>query len=204
MVRKVRMIRPKRRHARSKSILAWLCILGLALLLADASCANAPADSPSSPGREALLDVARGQIPNDTGSDGATKMSIEECEALGGKALRVVYASGDSFGDRQARVEDWSPFGSLRFDAFNSAQENVRLTLTVKHARTTDYQTRVDVPVTLKPGRNSVEIKIAKMLNVNGIEWAISVAPDPRIPVLHEELRKVRGSAFEVVVAPEE
>jgi len=33
----------------------------------------------------------------------------------------------------------------------------------------------------------------------NGIEWAISVAPDPRIPVLHEELRKVKGGAFEVV-----
>jgi hypothetical protein len=36
----------------------------------------------------------------------------------------------------------------------------------------------------------------------NGIEWAISVAPDPRIPNLHEELRQVKGSAFEVVVAP--
>jgi len=36
----------------------------------------------------------------------------------------------------------------------------------------------------------------------NGIEWAISVAPDPRIPNLHEELRKVPGSAFEVVVSP--
>jgi len=37
----------------------------------------------------------------------------------------------------------------------------------------------------------------------NGIEWAISVAPDPRIPNLHEELRRVKGSAFEVVVVPE-
>jgi hypothetical protein len=36
----------------------------------------------------------------------------------------------------------------------------------------------------------------------NGIDWAISVAPDPRIPVLHEELRKIKGSDFEVVVAP--
>ena len=35
----------------------------------------------------------------------------------------------------------------------------------------------------------------------NGIDWAISVAPDPRIPVLHEELRKVKGADFEVVVA---
>ncbi|MDP6544435.1 MAG: hypothetical protein QGH60_10625 [Phycisphaerae bacterium] len=36
----------------------------------------------------------------------------------------------------------------------------------------------------------------------NGIEWAISVAPDERIPVLHEELRRVKGSYFEVVVSP--
>lgn len=41
------------------------------------------------------------------------------------------------------------------------------------------------------------------MLNAdNGIEWAISVAPDERIPVLHDELRKVRGSDFEVVTPP--
>ena len=37
----------------------------------------------------------------------------------------------------------------------------------------------------------------------NGIEWAISCAPDPRIPVLHEELRKIEGSDFEVVIPPQ-
>jgi hypothetical protein len=36
----------------------------------------------------------------------------------------------------------------------------------------------------------------------NGIDWAISVAPDERIPVLHEELRRVKGAAFEVVQPP--
>lgn len=36
----------------------------------------------------------------------------------------------------------------------------------------------------------------------NGIDWAISVAPDPRIPVLHEELRKIKGADFEVVAPP--
>ena len=36
----------------------------------------------------------------------------------------------------------------------------------------------------------------------NGIDWAISVAPDPRIPDLHEELRKIKGADFEVVLAP--
>jgi hypothetical protein len=37
----------------------------------------------------------------------------------------------------------------------------------------------------------------------NGIEWAISVAPDERIPVLHQDLRRVKGSDFEVVVPPQ-
>jgi hypothetical protein len=36
----------------------------------------------------------------------------------------------------------------------------------------------------------------------NGIEWAISVAPDGRIPVMHEEMRRVKGADFEVVQSP--
>lgn len=44
--------------------------------------------------------------------------------------------------------------------------------------------------------------KYGMLVADNGIEWAVSVTPDERIPVLHEELRKVRGRDFEVVVAP--
>ena len=36
----------------------------------------------------------------------------------------------------------------------------------------------------------------------NGMDWGISVTPDERIPLLHEELRRIRGSNFEVVVPP--
>jgi hypothetical protein len=45
--------------------------------------------------------------------------------------------------------------------------------------------------------------KYGMLVADNGIEWAISVTPDPRIPVLHDELRKIKGSDFEVVVPPE-
>ena len=44
--------------------------------------------------------------------------------------------------------------------------------------------------------------KYGMLVADNGIDWAISVAPDARIPVLHEELRKIKGADFEVVVAP--
>jgi hypothetical protein len=37
----------------------------------------------------------------------------------------------------------------------------------------------------------------------NGIDWAISVAPDPRIPALTDEFRKIKGSDFEVVQPPQ-
>jgi hypothetical protein len=46
--------------------------------------------------------------------------------------------------------------------------------------------------------------KYGMLVADNGIDWAISSAPDERIPVLHDELRKVKGSDFEVVVPPED
>lgn len=36
----------------------------------------------------------------------------------------------------------------------------------------------------------------------NGIAWAISMTPDARIPSLHEELRKIKGSDFDVIEPP--
>ncbi len=148
----------------------------IGLFAADVACAR----------RAALLDVSQGQMPNDTGSDGQTTMSIEECPELGGRALKVVYAAGDSFGDRQARVSNWREFITLEFEAYNPGDERVGVTLTVTHQRTTGYPTRVDVPIALEPGRNSVRIGIDEMLNVNGSapdlanvrRWYLACDPD--------------------------
>ena len=120
--------------------------------------------------QQALLDVGAGQVPTDTGSDGLTKFALEAHPALGGQALKVVYAPGDSFGDRVAKLSDWKQFVALEFAAFNPAKEKVTLTLTVKHRRTTSYQTRVDAPIVLKPGKNAVRIGIDELRNVNGSE----------------------------------
>jgi hypothetical protein len=44
--------------------------------------------------------------------------------------------------------------------------------------------------------------KYGMLVADNGLDWAMSCTPDARIPELHDELRKVKGSDFEVVVAP--
>jgi hypothetical protein len=44
--------------------------------------------------------------------------------------------------------------------------------------------------------------KYGMLLADNGQDWAISSAPDERIPIMHEELRRVPGGAFEVVTPP--
>ena len=95
-------------------------------------------------------------------------MTTEECAELGGKALKVVIASPDSFGDRQARVTDWTGFECLQFDVFNPGRENVPLTLTIKHGRSTSFGTRIDVPVVLTPGKSSIRLPIDRLVNVNG------------------------------------
>ena len=136
--------------------------------------------------QEALLDLAKGQTFNDTGSDGATKYSIVDLPELGGQALKVVFAPGDSAGDRSSRIRDWKPFIALQFDAYNPGQEKVRLTLTIKHKRTTSFQTRVDMPVVLQPGKTAVKIGIDEMTNVNGSapdlssvgRWYIAAEPE--------------------------
>jgi hypothetical protein len=118
--------------------------------------------------KDALLNVAGGQIPDDTGSDGATKMTIEDNAQLGGKALKVVFAPGDSFGMRSAKVRNWKPYITLEFEVFNPEKADVGLQFNVKHKRTTSYQTRVEHAFTVKPGKNSIKIGLDEMANVNG------------------------------------
>jgi hypothetical protein len=120
-------------------------------------------------GKTYLLNVGQGQLPPDTGQDDKTKPAIvTNVKELGGKALKVPFAPGDSFGARAGAVPNWKRFAFLRFGAFNPAAGPVALELTVAHARSAGYQTRVVVPIKLKPGKNEVRIGIDEMANVNG------------------------------------
>jgi len=160
--------------------------------------------------REALLAVSQGQVPSDTGSDGKTLLSLVKHPELGATALKVVFAPGDSFGDRMATVQDWQGFEFVEFDAFNPAQRNVRLTLTVKHRRTRNYQTRVDVPIVLKPGKNSMRLAIHEMANVNGSapdlahvgRWYIACQPGETPTLFFGDIWLVGEAVVEAAPAP--
>ncbi len=118
--------------------------------------------------RQPLLNIREGQLPNDTAFESKTKLSIENNNVLGGKALKVVFAKGDSFGVNKAGLRNWSSFTAIEFDAVNLTQSNVELTFTVKHAGTSNFRTRVDLPVRLRPGKNSIRIDLKKLKNNGG------------------------------------
>lgn len=44
--------------------------------------------------------------------------------------------------------------------------------------------------------------KYGMLVADNGLDWDISVAPDPRIPQMHAEFARVKGADFEAVAAP--
>lgn len=121
-------------------------------------------------GRVPLLNVTQGQLPNDTSQENQTKLTIEDSHPeLTGKVLKVVFAAGDTFGmSRGAAVKNWKPFTALEFNAFNPGADAVNLTLAIKHGKTTGFPTRIDIPVTLKPGKNAIRLNVANLLNTNG------------------------------------
>ena len=157
--------------------------LGIAMLLTSSAIAR----------EVPLLSPSQGQLPTDVATDDLTKLSLVERPELGGKVLKVERLSGDSFGDRIAKVTNWKQFITLKFAAVNPDKSDVRLILSVKHRRTTSYPTRVDMPFTLKPGKNSVVLGIDDMINVNGStpdlehvsRWYVACEADQRPSALY-------------------
>lgn len=116
-----------------------------------------------------LLDVTKGQNFTDTGMDDKTKPEPGDAPPeMGGKAIKVAFFAADSVGDRISKVKSWKPFTAFHATIFNPAKDTVTLTLTILHARSTNYNTRVVVPIKLKPGKNDINIGIDELANVNG------------------------------------
>jgi hypothetical protein len=135
--------------------------------------ASAPGQTPAS--KAYLLNVSKKQTFTDIGSGDKTKPEIvEDFKELAGKALKVAFVKGDSVGDRVAKVRNWKPFATLRLSVFNPGQDTVTLGLNIFHARSTNYATRIEVPVVLKPGKNDFAIGIDELKNTSGSAPALT------------------------------
>ena len=114
---------------------------------------SAPGQGLESPAE--LLNVSRMQTFTDIGSDGKTKPElVADFKEIGGNAIKVVFFKGDSIGDRVAKVKNWNAFATLHLSVFNPGREAVSLGLNIFHARSTNYATRIEVPIDVKPGKN--------------------------------------------------
>lgn len=120
-------------------------------------------------GKTVLLNVQAGQVPSDTGLETQTKFDVVEgIKDLPGKALKVSLAAGDSFSPRASPGQNWKKHAFFRFNAVNPGTQVIALELTVIHARSSGYPSRVVVPIKLKPGKNEVKLATDEMTNVNG------------------------------------
>ncbi len=146
------------------SVLATSILLGSVAILAVAL-----SSWQGSAAKTVLVNVTEGELPPDTGTDNTVAEIVDDFKALGGKALKVSFAKNDSFGGKlRDSNKNWQRQRLFRFDAFSPAQGVVVVQLNFVHARSTDYRTRVVIPVRLQPGRNEVKIGIDEMKNENG------------------------------------
>jgi hypothetical protein len=132
-----------------------------------------PGQAPAS--KAYLLNASKGQRFTEVGSDDKTKPEVvDDFKELGGKAVKVAISAGDSVGDRVAKVKNWKPFATWRATIFNPGKDTVKLGLNIFHARSTNYATRIEHPIVLKPGKNEVTIGIDELQNTNGSAPALN------------------------------
>lgn len=125
-------------------------------------------EKPAGEAKTALINVSKGQKPTDVGSDSLDKLTVVESKELGGKALKVSGLAGDSFGQGQLKTTDWTPFKELRVSTYSPAKEDLELTLTISHSGSKDFDSRIDVPVTLSAGKGEISVPLVGLKNNGG------------------------------------
>ena len=133
-----------------------------------------------------LLRGTAGELPPQAGDD-STKMTKVASQELGGTAVQIELI--DSFGQSKAKVEDWTPFHTLRLDIVNKGAKELEVEFNLFHSGTKDFATRVVAPFTLKPGKNVFAVHCHQ---VKGGQY-IDVGLVDVIPVKPKTPRKTPG-----------
>ncbi len=120
-----------------------------------------------------LLKVSGGQTFTDIGSDDKTKpVPVDPQDPS--KGLKVVFDKGDSVGDRISKVKSWKPFETLHISAVNPSNKPVKLMLTILHAGSKNYDTRIVQTLVFPPGEQDLTTPIEVLANVNGSNPVLS------------------------------
>ncbi len=106
-----------------------------------------------------------GELPSEVGNDN-TKMTKVNSQELGGAAVQIELI--DSFGQRSAKVQDWTPFQTLHLNIVNQGAKEFEVGFNLFHSGTKAFATRVMVPFVLKPGKNEIRIAVKDLKNTNG------------------------------------
>lgn len=122
------------------------------------------ADETRAEKRTMLLRGTEGELPSETGSEATTVTKVLPAK-LGGPGLQIELA--DSFGQRKSAVADWKSFSALRIDVLVPGTQGVDVEFNLFHANTTNFRSRVVVPLSLKPGKNAVRIPIGDLKNTD-------------------------------------
>ncbi len=123
-----------------------------------------------------VMNVEKGELPNDTGGAITINLSEETAFTKGGVSLKVesaTYPTGDMFfGEYQPKKGVWDGFDFLRFEYVNPGKTPMGLILTVK-PEGSDYQSRFDQPLMFAPGKHAIEIELTGACANNGaaIDW---------------------------------
>ena len=117
--------------------------------------------------QDTLIPVQKGGLPNDTSGNVRLGAGVEK--QLGGRCLKVTYLQADSsFGQLRPRRTDWTEAERFRVDVWNPLDTPIRVTWTLKHAKSRDFATRVDVPLQLRRGKTTVTVDLRRLKNNDG------------------------------------
>ena len=112
-----------------------------------------------------LLRGTSGELPSEVGDDN-TRLTKVGAPELGGAAVQIDLI--DTFGQKVAKVADWTKFETLRLDIVNKGAKDLPVEFNLFHSETKAYATRVVAPFVLKPGKNEVRLAVADLKNSNG------------------------------------